>query len=195
MSRRLRGAIIRAAREMERRGLVVGSVGNISSRSRDRVLITPTMAAYGGMRQRDLVTTTMSGRVVRGRRNPSRELPLHLLVYERRPDVRAVVHTHSPFATAWSFTGIPLEPGLEESIYFATGLLRCAPPAPAGSIDLAHRAADALGSSRAVLLGGHGVLAIGQEPADALLIARVVEHTAQVAWLMSDAARPSRFAV
>lgn len=189
MSRRARRAVIRAAREMECRGLVVGSTGNASVRLRDGVAITPTRAVYETMRCRDLVVTTPAGEVVRGRGTPSRELPLHLAVYAARPDVGAVIHTHSPHATAWSLRGRPLDVDVEDLGYYDVGEVRCAPYAPPGTAALAANAAAALASSRAVLLGRHGVLAVGRDPADALLAARVVEHVAQVAGLCEAQSR------
>lgn len=183
VNHRARRAVVRAAREMERRGLVVGSAGNVSVRLRDGFAITPTKAAYGAMRSRDLVTVRSSGEVVRARRAPSRELPLHLAIYARRPDAGAVIHTHSAYATAWSFRGGPLDVAVEDLDYYEIGTVRCAPHAPAGSVALAHGAAHALGSAKAVLLGRHGVLAVGADPAEALLVARVVEHVAQVGHL------------
>jgi L-fuculose-phosphate aldolase len=178
--------IIRVARMMHGRGLVVGTVGNVSAREADVMRITPTRADYSRLRGRDLVTVGVEDGAVRpGRRLPSRELPLHLAIYRARPDVGAIVHTHSPHATAWSFRGIALEPRTEDVDYYAIGEVRCAAPAAVGSVGLGRVAAEAMGASRAVLLAGHGVLATGPTPAEALVAAEVVEHQAQIAWLLA----------
>lgn len=177
-------AVLATARDMEQRALIVGTTGNVSARvAGGAIRITPTRVDYRRARRRDLVTVALDGSVVPGRRVPSRELPLHLAVYCARPDVGAVVHTHSPYATAWGITGRTLDPGLEDQEYYGLGAIGCVPAAPAGSAQLACAAASALASENAALLARHGVLAVGPDPAAALLNARVIEHLAHVAHL------------
>lgn len=183
-ARRVRRSVLGGARTLDRSGLVVGSVGNVSRRSGPRVWITPSRMPFSAMRARDLVALTLGGDVVRGRRPPSLETPLHLAIYAARPDVRAIVHTHSPYATAWSFLGAPLPELLEEQAYYDVGAVPVAAAAPAGSGALAAAAAAALGDGRAALLGRHGVVAVGDDPAAAIVIAEVVERTAHAAWLL-----------
>ena len=178
--------LISAARALERDGLVVGSTGNVSARVPGGARITPSRVPYERMRRRDLVTVADDGRVVRGRREPSIELPLHLAIYRARPDVAAVVHTHSAHATAWSFLGRELQPAIEDGAYFGIGPVRTSPPASAGSEQLAEVAVDALGASLAVLIGGHGVVAVGPSLETACTVARAVEHQARIAWLLLD---------
>lgn len=185
MSRATDREILRAARTMASTGLVVGSVGNVSARVRRGVRITPTRRAYETLRRRDLVTVDLDGHVVRGRLTPSTELPLHLAVYRARPDVAAVVHTHSPYATAWSFRDAPPRPATEEIAYYGIGELRISAAAPAGSPDLARAGVGALADGRAALIGRHGVLAVGATVAEALAVAAAVEHQAQVATLLA----------
>ncbi len=178
-------SLVAVARALYERGLVVGSVGNVSSRTADGLRITPSRMPYASMEAADTVTVTWEGRSVAGTGHaPSRELPLHLAIYAARQEVGAIVHTHSPHAAAWSFLGEPLEPITEEIEYYGIGPVRTSEPAPAGSEHLASRAVAALGDSRAVLLGRHGVVATGATPADALVVAEAIEHQAQVAWLL-----------
>jgi L-fuculose-phosphate aldolase len=140
------------------------------------------------MRPRELARVDVaSGAPSRGG-IPSRELPLHLAVYRARPDVGAVVHTHSVAATAWSFLDEPLGPELEDLAYHGIDPVRTAPPAAPGSAELAAGAVSALGTGSAVLLGRHGLLTTGDTPERALLVARVVEHQARVGWLLRGAA-------
>lgn len=178
-------AILAAGRSLIADGLVVGTVGNVSARHGDELRITPTRQPYETMRRRDLVRVdTRSGVPLASDARPSRELPLHLAVYCTRPDVAAVIHTHSPYATAWSFLDRALEPALEDLDYFGVGPVRTAAPAPPGSDALAANVSQALGGSNAVLLGRHGVLTTGTSVDDALVAARVVEHQARIAWLL-----------
>jgi L-fuculose-phosphate aldolase len=185
---RLRRRIVAVARALEAEGLVVGTVGNVSARDAAALLITPTRAPYARMRPRDLARVDVtSGEPVAGA-VPSRELPLHLAVYRARPDVGAVVHTHSVAATAWSFLDEPLGPELEDLAYHGIDPVRTAPPAAPGSAELARGAVAALGCGSAVLLGRHGLLTTGDTPERALLVARVLERQAQIGWLLRGSA-------
>jgi L-fuculose-phosphate aldolase len=138
---------------------------------------------YEAITPADLVCVT-PGAAFEGERQPSREWRLHAAVYAARPDVGAVVHTHSPRATAWSFLGEDLQPETEENEYFGIGSVRTARAAPAGSALLAANALAGLGDSRAVLLERHGVLAVGASVEDALDVAQAVEYQATIAWLL-----------
>ena len=119
-----------------------------------------------------------------GRLRPSRELPLHLAIYRERPDAGAVIHTHSPYATAWSFRGLRL-PDSEDLEYMGVGPVITSEPAPAGSETLAQSVMAGLGESKATLIGEHGVVALGADPWEAFAVAQVVEAAARVAWILS----------
>ena len=151
---------------MLRLGLVEGTEGNASARDGDVFHITPSALPYRSMTVDDLVTLALDGTVVDGTRAPSSELRVHVAVYAARPRARALVHTHSPASTRWSATGAPL------------GDVLTAPFAPSGSEEIAVLAVEALGSRDAVLLGGHGVLALGDTPAAALAVCAEVERAA-----------------
>jgi L-fuculose-phosphate aldolase len=159
---------------MLRLGLVSGTSGNLSARDGELVLITPSALPYGSMTVDDLVTLSLDGTVVRGSREPSSERRVHLAVYAARPDARALVHTHSEHATAWSRLGEPL------------GDVLTAPFAPSGSHEIAVAAVQALGDRDAVLLEGHGAFALGESPAAALEVALAVEQRARAAGRLSD---------
>jgi hypothetical protein len=168
----LRAEVAAAAREMHRRGLVAGTAGNVSAREGDRVHITPSELPYPDMSEADVVTLGMDGAVLAGAREPSSERRVHLAVYAARPDVGAIAHTHSGYATAWSSLGEPL----------ATAV-RTSRPAPAGSERIARAAVAALGDGPAALLARHGVLGVGRTPREALAACDAVERQARVAWL------------
>ncbi|UGS36555.1 3-oxo-tetronate 4-phosphate decarboxylase [Capillimicrobium parvum] len=182
--------IIEAMRGLRARGFVVGTVGNASVRIADGLRITPSRRDYDAMGPEDLVDVDGRGRVLHGGHRPSRELWLHLAVYGARPDVCAIVHTHSPYATAWSFLGEPISPQTEEMSYYGIGRVGVAPAAPAGSPELAAAVAGSLGTAGAVLLHGHGVVAVGADLATAVTAAEAVEHQAHVGWLLRGAPAP-----
>ncbi|MDQ8043676.1 MAG: class II aldolase/adducin family protein [Solirubrobacteraceae bacterium] len=179
-----RRALLGAGRALEREGLVVGTVGNLSFRHRRTMYITPSQTAYGDLGPRDLVAIDLETGQLLSPGVPSRELPLHLAIYRARPDVGGIAHTHSLHATAWSFSGKSLEPRIEDLDYYGIAPVRTTRPARAGSIELGQVAVEGLGADAAVLLGDHGVLTVGPTIDRALLVARVVERQAQIAWLV-----------
>jgi len=176
--------VIAVARAMAADRLVVGTVGNVSARRGDRILITPSRRRYEELGHGDIAEVDLTGKQMKGPHPASRELPLHLAVYAERSDISAIVHTHSPHATAWSFLSEPLLPTTEDNVYYGIGPVRTSAPAVAGSSELAAAAVESLGDSAAVLLGNHGVLTVGTSPEGALDVARTIEHQAQVAWLL-----------
>jgi L-fuculose-phosphate aldolase len=159
---------------MLRLGLVTGTAGNVSAREGALVRITPSGLAYPAMTVNDLVTITMDGAILAGEHEPSSEWRVHVAVYAARPDARVLVHTHSEHATAWSQSGEPL--GLAPGASVLT-----APFAASGSDEIATAAVAALGDREAVLLGHHGVLAVGDTPARALEVCAAVERAARAA--------------
>jgi hypothetical protein len=176
-----RAEVVAAAREMHRLGLVAGTAGNVSVRDGDLVHITPSGYPYPETAEDDIVTLDADGAVVAGERAPSSEFRVHLAVYAARPDARAIVHTHSGYATAWTFVGDPLaSPELER---VAGGAVRTAPYAASGSQAIASAAVEAVQGRLAALLARHGVLGLGGTPADALAACAAVEHAARRAWL------------
>jgi L-fuculose-phosphate aldolase len=182
--RRVARAIIRAAREMHRLDLVVGTVGNVSARTPSGFAITPSARPYDDVAPRDLVLLDADGAVLAGRLAPSREWRMHAGIYRARPDVRAVVHTHSLHATAWSFLEGEELPVIEEIGYYGLGRVAVSAAATAGEDALARNAVQALGGAGAVLLGRHGVTAVGATVDEALVRASVIERQAAVACLL-----------
>jgi L-fuculose-phosphate aldolase len=176
---RLRREIVNLAREARTRGLVTSTVGNLSARRGSGMLITPTRRDYADLTPRQLVALGLDG-TLRGRGQPSREWRLHAAIYRARPDVRAIVHTHSPYATARSFERVPLIVHTEERDYIGLDRIEVAPWRPAGSEELARLVTRALDGRPAVLLARHGVLAVGSTPRDALEMCCAVEHQALI---------------
>jgi len=176
--------VVEVARLLNTHRLAIGTTGNVSCRDRGGMLITPTRSDYATMHPHDLVFVAEDGSYDQSGPEPSTETPLHSAIYAARPDAGAVVHCHSAYATAWSYLDEPLAPATEDIAYYDIGVVATARFAPAGSNELGSAAAEAIGDARAVLLAGHGVLSLGTNPAQALIVAQVIEHQAQVAWLL-----------
>ncbi len=179
--REIKQAIVLCGRQMIERRLVAGTWGNISVRNDagDRIVITPSGLPYDNLSPTDIVTVNSAGEILEGSR-PSSELPLHLAIYAARTDVRAIVHTHSIYATACAVAGISIPPCLEELVQVVGGGVEVAEYALPGTVELAQNAVTALGDRTAVLLSNHGAVACGPSLNEALLIAELIEKAAQI---------------
>jgi L-fuculose-phosphate aldolase len=173
----LRREIVATGRALDGAGLVPGKSGNVSCRVPDGLLITPSGVPYAELDPGDLVLVDARGRVLAGGGRPSSEWPMHAAVYSRRPDVAAIVHTHSPRATALACAGRGI-PAFHYMIALAGGDVRCTPYATFGTDELAANAVRGLEGRRAVLLGNHGVLAVGGSLRAASAVAFEVENLA-----------------
>jgi len=182
----VRVEVVRVARLMRVRGLVVGTSGNVGARLDDgRIAITPSSMEYDEMTPDDVVIVETDGSPSEGRRRPSSELPIHVALFAARPDIRAIVHTHSPFATAYSAARreIPaVHYVLAPLVASGRDRLRVAPYATFGTEELARNAAATLGPDHAVLLANHGSIAVGTTLGSALGRAERVEELATLAW-------------
>jgi L-fuculose-phosphate aldolase len=176
-----RAAVATAALRLFEGGLLRGTAGNLSARSGGMVAVTPSGVDYRRLDPGSVPVVELDGRQVEGGLAPSSELPLHLAVYRARPDVGAVVHTHSRFATTFAVLGEEL-PAVHYLLAHAGRRVRVAPYATFGSGELADACVAALAGDRAVLLANHGVVAVGEELERALLAAEAVEEVAELCW-------------
>jgi L-fuculose-phosphate aldolase len=177
--RGLRVRIIEAARRMNASGINQGRSGNVSVRVEGGFLVTPTGVPYERLNPPDLVFMRRDGQR-EGTYTPSSEWRLHRDIYEKRPEVGAVVHTHSPHATSIACLRRAI-PAFHYEIAFAGGAdIRCAEYATFGTQELSDYALRALDGRRACLLANHGVVAIGSDLEDAFSMADKVEALARL---------------
>lgn len=178
-----RTAIVAACRELVAAGQVRGTSGNVSVRDPDSGLIalTPSGVPYHSMTAEEVALTDLDGVVVEGPLRPTTEAALHVAIYQARPDVHAVVHTHSPFATTFAVLGEPV-PAVHYLLARAGPEVRVAPYARYGTAELAAACVAALGTAGGVLLAHHGVVAVGADLTAAMAVAEAIETTAELAW-------------
>lgn len=190
------GELAARGRRLAAEGLFFECWGNLSVRvpPGDSCIITPSGMDYAGLLPADMVRLDQDGRVVAGRRRPSTEVGLHLAVYRARPAVGAVIHTHSPAATACAAARVPVPPLSEEMAQVLGGGVPVALYAPPGSAELGENAVAALGPGQAVLLANHGVLGTGADLAEACLVVRLVERAARMYLLALRAGGPYELA-
>lgn len=170
--------IIKIARAMDARGFAPSKGGNVSARVKSGFLITPTGLPAASLASVDLVELDLDGRRLKGRREPSSEWRFHAAIYRARADVQAIVHTHSPRATALSCARKGL-PAFHYMIAIAGGSdIRCARYATFGTPALAAHVVAALRARQACLLANHGVIALGATLQSAWGVAQEVENLA-----------------
>jgi len=162
-------------------GLTRGTCGNLSICNRESgfAAISPSGLDYFETTPEDVPVVDLSGVVVDGSRKPSSELPFHLIFYQSREDISAVVHTHSVHATTLACLGLEL-PAVHYLIGFAGSSVRCAPYATYGTDALALSAFDYMEERKAVLLANHGLIAGGATIQEAFQIAEAVEFCAEI---------------
>ena len=175
----LREAITAVARSLNKHQPGTGTAGNVSARVEQGYLVTPTGMDYEVMAPADIVGMDLHGNRVEGDLKPSSEWRFHQDIYVARADVNAIVHTHSPCATALSCTRQDL-PAFHYMVAGAGGAsIRCAEYATFGSQALSDHALAALDERRACLLANHGVIALGKDLESAFRTAQLVEELAR----------------
>lgn len=179
----IKAAVLAAAREMDRVGLTEGTAGNLSARTRrGEVVLTPTALAYDAMTLDDLVVVDLDGKLVSGRREPTTEWKLHLACLRRNPDIAAVVHSHALHASMFAVNHQPIPCVVEEVELYVGGDVPVAAYHRTGSESLGEAVAGLLRDRAAALLANHGLVVVGQSPAEALQLTRLVERTARIVW-------------
>jgi L-fuculose-phosphate aldolase len=178
----LKQLLVETGIKMLQEGLTVGTWGNISVRDPETglIYISPSGMNYCEIQAADIVVLDSEINVVDGFRIPSVERGMHVTVYNARPDVNAVIHTHPLYSTVLGVNGMEL-PGISEDFVQIVGdKIICSEYALPGTMELAHNAVKGLGDYNAVLLPNHGTLNVGPNMPMAMTICHVVEKTAHI---------------
>jgi L-fuculose-phosphate aldolase len=178
-------AVLAAAKDMLRRGLVEGTAGNISARRQDgNLVITPSSVDYADMTLEDLVVVGPDGAVLQAAdgRHPSSEMQLHLACYQAFDDIGSVIHSHPVWATMFAIAHQPIPACIDEFAVYCGGDIRCADYAASGTPDVGANAVKALEGRGAALIANHGLVAVGPRPDKVMHITALVERTAQIVW-------------
>ena len=182
--RSLRREIVRVCRRLYERGLIAGGEGNVSARrDQDTLLVTPAGASKIDVVEDDLMVVDFAGNAVAGSGRASSELGMHLRIYERRPDVGAVVHAHPPFATAFAVVGEDLMSPVLPEIVVLIGGVPLVPYATPGSPALAAAIEPFLEHHDAFLMANHGATSFGSTLSIAHQRMESLEHAARTLFL------------
>ena len=178
-------AVLSAAKDMLRRGLVEGTAGNISAWRQDgNLVITPSSVDYAEMALDDLVVVDPDGAVLQAAngRSPSTEMQLHLACYRAFDDIGSVIHSHPVWATMFAVARQSIPACIDEFAVYCGGDVLCAEYAASGTPDVGNNAVNALQGRAAALIANHGLVAVGPRPDRALHITALVERSAQIVW-------------
>lgn len=185
-------ALCQACHLMYSRGLIYSAGGNASVLIGDEVLITPTGGALGHMRPEDLVRVTLDGEVI-GQGRPSKELGMHLAMYQKRAEARGVIHPHPSAAVAYSACHptprLNAIPPTNAGFYVRAGQVPLLPYLHSGSRELHEAVRHLAADFSVILLGNHGLIASGPTLLDAINAAEEVEQNCHILLLAGEGAR------
>lgn len=190
---RERKEIVTFGRKLLTSGLTAGTGGNLSiiNRKKNLVAITPSGVDYLEMSPEDIVLVGAEGAPAEtSKYKPSSELLFHLALYRKRQDIQGIVHTHSVYATTLATLGWEIPP-FHYLVAYSGRKVPLAAYATFGSEELARNVAGAIGENNAVLMGSHGVVAVGPTLAKAFETAEIIEYVARVYYLAKGRGEPS----
>jgi L-fuculose-phosphate aldolase len=169
------------------RGYCAGNDGNHSVRvGPDRVLCTPTGLSKGFMRPADMCVVDLTGRQIGGSRPRTSELLMHLAIYRARPDVRAVVHSHPPHATAFAIAGVDLPTGMYPEAEVCLGVVPTVPYVASGDHRLAEAVVPYLKDTNTLLLGNHGTVSFAADLETAYYKLEIVDAYTRILLLLAQ---------
>jgi L-fuculose-phosphate aldolase len=177
----MRDALLKATRQLFELGLNKGTAGNVSVRHGDGFLITPSGMEVQEMAAANMVQMQFDGGF-EANKKPSSEWRFHRDILQNRPEINAVVHTHSMFATTMACLHKDIPPFHYMIAVTGGDTIRCAPYALFGSQALSDNALRALKDSKACLLENHGMIALGRDLDEALSIAIEAENLCEQYW-------------
>lgn len=189
----IRREICEIGRRMYDRQYAAAHDGNISYRlSDDEVLCTPTRICKGFMRPEDLCVVDLDGRQVAGERNRTSEVLVHLEIYRRDPQARAVVHCHPPHATAFGVAGEPIPSCIMPEVEFVLGVVPLAPYETPGTAAVAETIRPHIGRANTIILSNHGTLSWADTIEEAYWYTEILENYCRILLLARQLGRARR---
>ncbi len=181
----LKESLLKTCRRLAEHGFVAATDGNVSARLPDgTILVTPSGRNKADLEIEELIIVGMDGRIVSGIGRPSTEFAMHSFIYGAKPDVRAVVHAHPPFATAFAAARIPLDSLVFPEVIAALGIIPLAEYATPSTSEVVSSIAPLAKDYDAIMLANHGVVTCGGSLDDAYNKMEKVEHTARIAYIV-----------
>ncbi len=176
-----RNIVLNACREMVKGNLTVGSWGNISIKCHEgNIAITPSGTNYEKSKPEDMVITDINGSVIEGKLAPSSERLMHYAIYKKRPDVNAIVHTHSVYSSVLSVTDDKIPPITEDTAMILGNGVNVSEYAITGTQELADKVVKGLDTNNATIMKNHGAVTVGSDMERAVIAAQVLEKSAHI---------------
>jgi L-fuculose-phosphate aldolase len=176
--------ILEVCRRIDARGFVSATDGNVSVRSGAGTILTTRTAVNKGMvTADDVVEVDLAGKALRPGSQPSTEIGMHCFIYDRRPDVGAVVHAHPPYATGFATARQPLAGCIFPEVIVGLGAIPLAEYATPSTREVADSLAPYVQNADAILLANHGVVTYGKDLWDACFKMEKVEHAAKITFI------------
>jgi L-ribulose-5-phosphate 4-epimerase len=187
----LREIVWKCNLELPKNGLVKMTSGNVSGRDPESglVVIKPSGVSFEALTSEDMVVVDMDGHVVEGNLKPSTDTDTHLYVYQCRPDVFGMVHTHSPYASSFAVLGQPI-PACLTACAMLGGEIPLGGYAPIGGEDIGQEIINKIGCAKAIIMQNHGVFTIGASAQQATKMAVEVEEIAKITHLAMQRGQP-----
>lgn len=178
----LKREVLQIAKKAYEEKLMAGTSGNMSIYDSEsgHMMITPSSYDYSIMEEEDIVVIDLDGNLVEGIHKPSSEWRMHAEIYRQLPEVRAIVHTHSPYATSFAVNHQEIPEVLIEMSIFLKGSIEVSPYAKQGSREVGLNAVPILRKKNACLMANHGVVAVGADIRQAYINSVYVEDTAKI---------------
>jgi L-fuculose-phosphate aldolase len=176
----IRRDIVAIARKTYNAGMVAATDGNISHRiMTDRIMITPSGTSFSSLNTNALAYVDLEGSILNFEHKPSSELPMHLEIYRQRPDVKAIIHAHPPYATALTISGYSLEEPILPEVVMMFGKIPTAPYATPSTKESAESIRSLIKDHQAILLDHHGAVTYGSSLEEAFHKMEKLEHAAK----------------
>jgi L-ribulose-5-phosphate 4-epimerase len=192
MLEKLREEVCRLHAELPKNHLVTWTSGNVSARDPESglIVIKPSGVMYEDLTPENMVIVDPDGKRIEGKLNPSVDTATHLYIYKQRSDVGGVVHTHSPFATAFAAVGKSIPACLTAICDEFGGPIPVGGFAPIGGEEIGAEVVRAIGKFTAILMQNHGVFTIGKNAAAAVKAAVMVEDAARTVFYAMQLGEP-----
>ncbi len=188
MLEELKKQVVAAAKEADRLGMCKHKSGNFSMYDPETgyAVITPSGVAREVLTEKDAAVLDLDANVIErcSSAKPSSEALMHLMIYRERPEVRAIVHTHARYSTAFAILRKPIPPIVYECSWLGQSpTIPVAPYGRPGTRDLAEKVAETLLHADCCLMESHGAIAVGDSMDDAMLRAEYVEEMAELYYI------------
>ncbi|WP_196600316.1 L-fuculose-phosphate aldolase [Pectinatus frisingensis] len=186
-----REKIVEYCQKLITNGLTKGTGGNISIYNQKEKLmaISPSGIDYFKTKPEDVVVLDLDGKIVDGNRKPSSEIDMHRIFYVKRPGINSVVHAHSIYSSVLACLNWSIEP-IHYLIGYSGKNVRCTKYCTFGTAELAYSAYEGMKDRNAVILGNHGLLAVGTDIAKAFDTLEEIEFCAEIYYKAKIAGKP-----